>query len=121
MIDENIHQFINKERKWCVIKVSPLVTKDKLDSYYQNGFRQFHVSNTLPTETGGLSGKSLIPHNKESIKYLRKTYPDTVIIGGGGIQSVSDALMYKQFGADVSVSTLCFNPYKFMRFYNGKF
>ena len=46
----------------------------------------------------------------------------SVIIGGGGIQSVSDALMYKQFGADhVSVSTLCFNPYKFMRFYNGKF
>ena len=122
MIDENIQHFINDKRKWCVIKVSPLVTKNKLDSYYEKGFRQFHVSNTLPTDKGGLSGKSLIPYNKESIQYLRKTYPDTVIIGGGGIQSLNDALMYKNFGADhVSVSTLCFNPYKFLKFYNGKF
>jgi dihydroorotate dehydrogenase len=122
MIDENIHKFINDKRKWCVIKVSPLVTKGKLDSYYKVGFRQFHVSNTLPTERGGLSGKTLIPYNKESIEYLRKTYPDTVIIGGGGIQDIDDALMYKKFGADhISVSTLCFNPYKFMKFYNGKF
>ena len=122
MIDENIHKFINDKRKWCVIKVSPLVTKGKLDSYYKVGFRQFHVSNTLPTERGGLSGKSLIPYNKESIEYLSKTYSDTEIIGGGGIQNIDDALMYKKFGADhVSVSTLCFNPYKFMKFYNGKF
>ena len=71
---------------------------------------------------GGLSGKSLIPYNKVSIEYLRKTYPNTIIIGGGGIQDIDDALMYKKFGANhISVSTLCFNPYKFMKFYNEKF
>lgn len=122
MIDKDVHRFLDKERKWCVIKVSPLVTKDKLDSYYKSGFRQFHLSNTLPTDKGGLSGKSLIQYNKKNIEYLRKTYPDTVIIGGGGIQTKEDALMYKNFGADhVSISTLCFNPYKFFKFYKSLF
>ena len=73
MIDKDVHKFLDKDRKWCVIKVSPLVTKDKLDSYYKSGFRQFHLSNTLPTDKGGLSGKSLIQYNKKNIEYLRKT------------------------------------------------
>lgn len=118
MIDEEIHKFINPNRKWCIIKVSPVISKDKLDMYYENGFRQFHISNTFPTEEGGLSGKTLIPYNKENISYMRKKYPNTVIIGGGGIQSVDDAMLYKYFGANhVSISTLCFNPYKFTKFY----
>lgn len=117
MIDEEIHKFINPNRKWCIIKVSPVISKDKLDMYYENGFRQFHISNTFPNEEGGLSGKTLIPYNKENISYMRNKYPNTVIIGGGGIQSVEDAMLYKYFGANhISISTLCFNPYKFAMF-----
>lgn len=122
MIDEDIHRFINNKRKWCVIKVSPLISSEKLDSYYQKGFRQFHLSNTLPTEKGGLSGKSLIQYNKKNIEYLRKTYPDTVIIGGGGIETKEDIVLYKKFGADhVSISSLCFHPIKFFKFYKSLF
>ncbi len=118
MIDEEIHKFINPKREWCIIKVSPVISKEKLDLYYENGFRQFHISNTLPTEEGGLSGKLLIKYNKENISYLRNKYPNAIIIGGGGIQSKQDAMLYKYFGANhVSVSTLCFNPYKFAKFY----
>lgn len=118
MIDEEIHKFLNPKREWCIIKVSPVISKNKLDLYYENGFRQFHMSNTLPTENGGLSGKVLMKYNKENISYLRNKYPNAVIIGGGGIESKQDAMLYRYFGANhVSISTLCFNPYKFAKFY----
>ena len=122
MVDEDIHKFLNPERKWCIIKVSPHINKNKLDEYYEKGFRQFHLSNTIPTPAGGLSGKSLIPYNENNIKYLRNKYPDTTIIGGGGIQTKEDVYMYKSYGVNhVSVSTLCFNPYKFLKFYMSIF
>ena len=113
MIDDEIHRFLNPNRKWCIVKVSPLIEKQKLDMYYENGFRQFHISNTLPIEEGGLSGRSLIPYNEKNISYLRNKYPDCVIIGGGGVQNINDAMNYKKFGANhISISTLCFHPYK---------
>lgn len=113
MIDDEIHRFLNPNRKWCIVKVSPLIEKEKLDMYYENGFRQFHISNTLPVDEGGLSGRSLIPYNEKNISYLRNKYPDCVIIGGGGVQNINDAMNYKKFGANhISISTLCFHPYK---------
>lgn len=43
---------------------------------------------------------------------------DITIIGGGGITSNEDIVLYKKFGADhISISTLCFNPYQFLKFY----
>ena len=118
MVDENIHKFLNPNRKWCIVKVSPIITNDKLDEYYKKGFRQFHLSNTLPVLTGGLSGKSLIPYNQKNISYLKNKYKDITIIGGGGITSNEDIVLYKKFGADhISISTLCFNPYQFLKFY----
>ena len=120
MIDEDIDKFLHPERKWCIIKVSPLISHNKLDSYYEKGFRQFHISNTYPTDAGGLSGPYLIPHNKKNIEYMRNKYPDATIIGGGGVQSPEHIELYKSFGANhISVSSLCFNPIKFLRFYYG--
>lgn len=120
MIDEDIDKFLHSERKWCIIKVSPLISHNKLDSYYEKGFRQFHMSNTYPTDAGGLSGPYLIPHNKKNIEYMRNKYPDATIIGGGGVQTPEHIELYKSFGANhISVSSLCFNPIKFLRFYSG--
>ena len=120
-IDKNIDHsvdlspFLNKKRKWCIIKLSPLEKSRTIDNFYNQGFRQFHVSNTLKTQKGGLSGPILRPYTNNLIEIIRKKYGNTVtIIGGGGIRSSKDAKNYLKNGADyVSVSTLLFNPLKF--------
>ena len=51
---------------------------------------------------------------------MRNKYPDATIIGGGGVQPPEHIELYKSFGANhISVSSLCFNPIKFLRFYYG--
>ena len=65
-----------------------------------------------------LSGPYLIPYVKEKITYIKKKYPDTEVIAGGGVRSIETANMYRSLGADhISVSTLCFNPIMFGYFY----
>lgn len=120
MITEGIENFLNKKRKWCIIKLSPTTDMKLVDNYYKQGFRQFHCSNTYPTPTGGLSGKFLIPYSTKLINNIKSKYSDTTIIGGGGITSKEEIEIYKKAGADhFSVSTLFFNPYKFYKFYNS--
>ena len=111
MISNGLKCFLNRERKWCIIKLSPLVDKKLIDKYYQEGFRQFHCSNTIPTERGGLSGISLKTYNKNLITYIKNKYPDSTIIAGGGIRYKKDLEFYKNLGAShYSISTLLFNP-----------
>ena len=125
LIDDKLYKFLNDERKWCIIKLSPLTTMDKIDSYYNDGFRQFHCSNTLPTKEidckyeGGLSGKKLVPYTSKLVKNIKEKYPDTVVIAGGGIDSIEMIQYYHSMGADhYSVSSLLFSPIKFMLFYS---
>jgi dihydroorotate dehydrogenase len=116
-IEDNLGNFINDERKWCILKLSPLTTEKQIENYYKQGFRQFHCSNTLPNPRGGLSGPSLIPHTSRLIKILRD-YEDVIIIAGGGIQSMETLERYKKLGANhFAISTVLFNPFKFMNFY----
>ena len=124
LIDDKLHLFLNENRKWCIIKLSPLTKMEKIDKYYESGFRQFHCSNTLPTNQidckyeGGLSGKSLIPYTKNLITNIKSKYPDTEIIAGGGIDSLNVITYYNSFGANhYSVSSLLFSPIKFILFY----
>tara|TARA_Y100000816_G_C26103108_1_gene585187 strand:+ start:2892 stop:3593 length:702 start_codon:yes stop_codon:yes gene_type:complete len=118
MINSGLSCFLNDNRKWCIIKVSPKTTHEEIDNYYNMGFRQFHCCNTLPVKEGGLSGSSLIPYTSEKISYLKKNYPETTIIAGGGIQHYNDILHYNYIGAHHhSVSTLLFNPYGFLKLY----
>lgn len=124
LINDKLHLFLNPKRQWCIIKLSPLTKIEKIDEYYNNGFRQFHCCNTLPTTQidckyeGGLSGKKLIPYTKNLIKKIKEKYPDTEVIAGGGIDSVDIIEYYKSYGADhYSVSSLLFSPIKFMLFY----
>jgi dihydroorotate dehydrogenase len=117
MVKSGLHGFLNKNRRWCIIKLSPICDQSLIDNYYKQGFRQFHCSNTIPVKNGGLSGPSLIPYNMKLINYLKK-YDDIEIIAGGGIRSIRDVKFYKYLGAHhVSISTLCFNPFKFCIFY----
>jgi len=114
----NLSPFIKKERDWCIVKLSPLCDISLVDDYYKQGFRQFHCCNTIPIDKGGLSGKSIIPYSTSLISDIKKKYPDTKIIGGGGIKTMEDVNTYKISGADYfSISTLLFNPFKFAAFY----
>lgn len=118
MISDGLKPFLNKKRNWCIIKLSPLETNSSINRYYNEGFRQFHASNTLPTEKGGLSGKLLKPYTKMTISYIKSNWNDTVVIAGGGIRTMKDVEEYQKAGADhFSVSSLCFNPIAFLNFY----
>lgn len=125
LINQGLHIFLNPQRKWCILKLSPIIHFKEIDDYYNQGFRQFHCSNTLPIKKGGLSGPILKVFNKDLIKYIRNTYPSATIIAGGGIRTSDDIKFYQKLGANYfSVSSLCFNPFSFMSLYislyNGK-
>jgi dihydroorotate dehydrogenase len=117
--DNNIYQgidkLINPEREWCIIKLPPTISVYEIDNLYSNGWRQFHCSNTIPVKEGGLSGSSIKPYTNKHTKYISEKYPDTIVISGGGIREYSDIISYKKMGAThYSISTLLFNPIKFL-------
>jgi dihydroorotate dehydrogenase len=116
MINTGIQKFINPKREWCIIKCSPKTSAQEIKNYYNAGFRQFHFSNTLPTPTGGLSGHTLIPYTQSLSKHTKETYKDSIVICGGGIQSINDIANYN-YGDHHSISTLCFNPFKLTKLF----
>lgn len=118
MISEGLKGFINPNRKWCIVKISPYTSEKDIDLFYNTGFRQFHCCNTIPVQNGGLSGTSLIPYTKEKILYIKRKYPNSEIIAGGGIQNINILNMYYKLGAKHgSISTLFFHPIKLSKFY----
>jgi dihydroorotate dehydrogenase len=119
LIDERLKCFLNGEREWCIIKLSPYVKEENIDFYYKEGFRQFHCSNTVPIPEGGLSGKKIKKVNEFLIPAIKEKYPDVTIIGGGGIKTVKDIMDYQKMGADhYAFSTVFFCPLKAQRMYN---
>tara|TARA_B100000965_G_scaffold76898_1_gene61044 strand:+ start:647 stop:1348 length:702 start_codon:yes stop_codon:yes gene_type:complete len=117
-VPDKIENLVNKDREWCIVKLSPLETKKNIDKLYSMGFRQFHCCNTYPIKLGGLSGPYLIPYVKEKIGYIKGKYNDCEVIAGGGIQNIDTLRYYKSLGADhFSISSICFNPVRFGLFY----
>jgi len=112
---DHIKQWPNKDRKWCIAKMSPLTTPEEIEYVLNQGFRQLHFSNTLPHKKGGLSGKSLIPYTKRLINIVRddfKSY-NIEIIAGGGVTTKEDITEYINEGADhISIGSGWFRPLK---------
>ena len=81
---------------------------------YERGINSFHISNTMKTSSGGLSGISLVYNNISLIKSLKRDLKSDIrIIGGGGIYDLNIARLYKESGADyLSLSTVLLNPIK---------
>lgn len=129
LISEQVSQFLHPSRKWCIVKLSPMDSLSTIDLLYQQGFRQFHCCNTYPTNQitnpptkypGGLSGPYVKPHSIRLIQQIKAKYPDTIVIGGGGIRTIQDIEDYQQAGADhVAVSSLCFSPFQFLWLYGS--
>lgn len=118
MINKGLKVFLNSKRKWCIIKLPPINYEKDFNRYYKEGFRQFHLSNTLPIKEGGLSGPILKPFTSKNIINIRRNYKDCTIIAGGGIRSIKDMNDYKELGANhFSVSSICFNPVSFIFLY----
>ena len=119
LVHDSLSVFINKKRKWCIIKLSPLTDITLVKKYYYQGFRQFHCSNTLPIKEGGLSGENVVPYSLELIKNIKSTFKNVEIIGGGGIYNIDTYNKYKDAGANhFSISTLFLYPISFLTFIN---
>lgn len=118
--NSEMKRFLNDKREWCIVKMSPLSSLEDVKKYYDDGFRQFHLSNTVPLNhfsdpkrKGGVSGDMVKECNHVMIPVVRKALPDVTIVGGGGIQNSEDIELYKSLGADhYSFSTVHFNPLK---------
>ena len=118
LIHDDLYKFLNSDRKWCSIKLSPLTDISLIDKYYKQGFKKFHCCNTLPTKYGGLSGISIQQYSFKLINEIKSKYPDVEIIGGGGITTIDDIDKYNKYGANhYSISSLMFNPILFCLFY----
>ena len=118
MINDGLGGFINQQRKWCIVKLSPEADDTLIDKFYEQGFRQFHCSNTLPLIKGGLSGPSLRPYTSNLVKRIKARYPDTEVIAGGGIQTETDIQAYQKVGANhFAMSTLFFHPILASKFF----
>ena len=118
LIHDDLYKFLNSERKWCSIKLSPLTDISLIDKYYKQGFKKFYCCNTLPTKYGGLSGISIQQYSFNLIEEIKTKYSDVEIIGGGGITTIDDIDKYNKYGAThYSISSLMFNPILFCLFY----
>ena len=128
---DHIRQFPNKDRKWCIAKMSPLSTPEEIEYVLNQGFRQLHFSNTLPmthldrtSNAGGLSGKTLIPYTKRLIDIVRtdfKSYKGIEIIAGGGVTSEHHIHEYLQEGANhISIGSGWFRPFRTRKLLNSQ-
>jgi len=119
-----IKQWPNKDRKWCIAKMSPLSTPEEIEYVINQGFRQLHFSNTLPHKKGGLSGKSIIPYTKRLIRLVRDDFKsmDIEIIAGGGVTTKQDIEEYLNEGADhISIGSGWFRPLKMRKLINENY
>ncbi len=118
MINKGLKPFINNKRNWCIIKLSPLDDGLNVTNFYKEGFRQFHASNTLPCDRGGISGPMVKPYTTNLIRYIKETHPDAVVIAGGGIKNKKDIEYYRKLGADhFSISSVWFTPISAINLY----
>ena len=90
-------QFVN-----ISAKLNPKVELDYIKKLYDLGIRIFHLSNTIPTDKGGISGKPLKKVNLPLVeKVSNLLLPNSTIIAGGGIYTPQDVIDLKQLKSAV--------------------
>lgn len=108
---EHVKPFIDRY-EWVSVKLPP--TDEAyywLDKLNGSGVVA-HLSNTIPTPKGGLSGHSIGVRNIPLIKYAKEN-TDLKVIAGGGVYSANDVDEYLNLGADyISLATVFFSPWR---------
>ena len=90
-------------------KVAMRVVRDAVSV----GITHFHCCNTLPSDRGGISGEAVKSRALFLIMNIKREFPDTTVIGGGGIYTPQDVRDYREVGADhFSLATIWFTPWK---------
>ena len=101
-----------------IVKVSPNMEMCEIEKMIGHGVKTIHMSNTLRTEKGGISGKMLKEVNLPRVEQLATK--NVQVIAGGGIYSPQDVLDYWNAGANgFSVSTVFLSyPWRFKKIRN---
>ncbi len=82
------------------------------------GIRRVHLSNTLPSLRGGVSGAKLRAVNLPLVAAVARYQPGAEIIAGGGVYSAEHARQYREAGArHLSLATVFMNPLRGMLLY----
>ena len=98
--------------KMLQVKVSPTVDLDYIKWLQDCGVVTVHLSNTIPTDRGGISGSQLREVNLPLVEKIA-TETNLTIIAGGGIYHPRDVVAYRLAGAtSFSLSTIWFTPWK---------
>ena len=98
------------------VKVVPTSHPD-IERFKDLGIKTIHMSNTIPTAKGGISGRQLKETNLPLVEHAANR--GLSIIAGGGIYSAQDVEDYRNAGADhFSISTAFFSrPYNIPQIY----
>lgn len=100
------------------VKVQVNTPLTEIERLLTNGCQWLHLSNTLPSPRGGISGTQLRIQNLPYVEAVKKAFPLASIIAGGGIYDFQDFLDYRNAGAEhFSLGTIFLNPLKAHRFF----
>ena len=98
-------QFVSKYPS-LQVKVKPSYNEYLLDRLIDEGVKCIHMSNTISTPKGGISGRQLKEINLHNIERFAKAFNGR-LIAGGGIYDAQDVIDYRNAGAsDFSISTV---------------
>jgi dihydroorotate dehydrogenase len=83
------------------------------------GIKLIHLSNTLPSPLGGISGWPLLEKNLSIVEAVARCFHSAKIIAGGGITDMDAARRYHSRGAShFSLGSVFFNPIRGLQLYN---
>ena len=114
-IDDASLQKFAQRFPMTMVKVSPTVNVDFIERLRGCGIRTVHLSNTIPTDKGGISGAMLREVNLPLYRHIHGWFEHTgmAFVAGGGIYRPEHVRQYKEAGAtSFSLSTVCFTPWR---------
>lgn len=114
MVDSDLERFC-KRFPMLSVKVNPHVEDWEFIELYECGVRTFHLSNTLPSDRGGISGDQLREQNLKQVEmFSNLNLPGVGLIAGGGIYKPEHVKQYRNAGAvnSFSLSTIWFTPWR---------
>jgi dihydroorotate dehydrogenase len=98
-------EYVNKYDS-IQVKLPPNVSMRQVENIIAAGVKTLHVSNTIPSPKGGISGAALKKVNLPLVSNISAM--GVRVIAGGGIYNKTDINDYREAGAeDFSISTVC--------------